>query len=324
MVGRSGGIIECVDEITLATWSSIVTGLATLVLAIAAICQSRATGKQIDLGERQAKVAEDQANVAKEQLKISLESTKTAAKVHRESVRGRVDQEAPQVVALLESVQPPLFDIQRSGAPQATELPLLDSESLERAIPAVGHQFVFDRDRSTFLWFYGRGLLVNEGRSSARVRLTGAQGGTQFVEGTSELAGGEPVGLPQMDGGPSSFSILPPGGRALFEWSGGHTVGEWADAVEHQGVPAPTGSIWFWVEVFDMRSMGVIDTLMMHFRPEVVHRVPGAQGTWEVGSQGSFGAIYRLPTVRGYKHEGAGYADTSQMLEYHGQGDPKT
>lgn len=285
----------------------MLTGLATLVLAIAAIVQGRHTRQQIALGNRQAELAEKQA-------KSAQGSAETAVQVYRESIRTRVDQDAPRVVASFEPPYPPLIDAQRRGMPQANELRLLASESLDRADSALGHEFVFDQDRELFLWFHGRGLLVNEGAATARVRLSGEG---RFTAGRTPLADGEIIELPAMEASSHPFAILPPGGRALFEWAGGHTVGKWADASEHSITPSPHGSIWSWIEIFDPREIGVIDTLMVHFRPEVVHRVRGREGHWRVDPSAEFGPVHPLPTRRNYKHEGAVGADVSQMHDYH-------
>lgn len=271
--------------------------------------QGRRIEEQIDLGNRQAKTAEDQAKSAKD-------SANSAINLYRESVRSRVDQNAPEVVVYLELPEPPLMDAQRTGMPQRNDLRLLDTESFKRAQAAAGEEFVFDGDRNVFLWFHGRGELVNEGRTNARARLDNMEG--RFVSGDSPLAADDRIEPPRTEQDTlNSVAILPPGGHALFEWAAGHTVGEWADAHDKWSTPTPQGSIWFWITVFDARDAGVIDTQMMHFRPEVIRPVPARNGHWKVASSQNFGPVHSLPRRRGYRHEGASTEDSSQMNEYY-------
>lgn len=297
---------------TIDSWTLAFVGVGsfgTLVLAIAALCQGRRIREQLDLGDRQATTAEGQA-------KSAMDSANVASQVHREAMRSRVDQDAPGVVVFLERPEPPRIDAQRHGMPNGNEMRLLAPESFERSRLASGSEFVFEQDRNAFLWFYGRGLLVNEGRTSARVRLSGEG---RFVEGRSPLAGDECIKIPVTEGeGLHELAILRPGGFALFEWAGGHTVGDWASARESLSARMPEGSIWFWVVVFDPREMGVIDTQMMHFIPEVVQPVPGREAHWKVANSPDFGPINQLPRRRNYRHEGASTEDVSHMRDFHG------
>lgn len=301
-------------------WALVIAGLgslATVTLAGVALVQAKRIKdqdkridkqgerieKQIELGNRQAKTAEEQAQSAKD-------SANSSVGLHREAVRSRVDQGSPEVVVSLEHPQPPQMDHERAGMPRRSEVKLLDPESQQRSRSAVGEDF--HEQGGSFLWFHGRGLLLNEGRTSARVRLS--QEG-RFIEGSSPLAPDEDIEIPVIeddDGYPRA--VLRPGDRALFEWAYGRTVGDWAQAQRDRG--SPKGSIWFWITVFDTREMGVVDTQLMHFKPEVLEPVPGRDGLWRVPSSQDFGPVYALPRRRGYRHEGAAHEDLSQRDEH--------
>lgn len=301
-------------------WALFVTALGTvgtLILAITALAQGKRIRGQDALIHKQAERLERQIALGNRQA-ASAEASADAAKVlHREAMRSRVDQGAPEVAMFLEHPFPPLIDRHRSGMPQGGQVKLLDPESLERSRPAAGESFIFDAHRSNFLWFRGRGLLVNEGRTSARVRLS--QEG-RFVEGSTELSSGELVQLPVMeDMGGHPTAIMAPGSRALFEWAHGLTLGDWAQAQENRN--SKTGSLWFWITVFDTREAGVVDTQLVHFRPEVLEAPSGRTGHWAVPDQHDFGPAYPLPRLRGYRHEGANHEDLSQRDEYLGQRD---
>lgn len=291
-----------------AAGATTLSAFATTGLAMAAFYQSKANKQQIAQAEVQVKVSEDQSATARE-------SADAAVQLHHEAVRSRIDQEAPRVVALFERPKGPLVDSQGSEPERANPIRLLNDDSLGRSLPASSAEFVFDQDRDKYLWFHGRGLLVNEGHTSARVRLGNGQ---RFVPGASPLSKNYDVELPVMVGSNPPVAVLPPGGRALFEWAAGHTLREWAEAAEKPQLKLPGGSMWFWITVFDLREMGVIDTQVVHLKPDPLSRVPSKTGHWQVKSAEEFGEIlFPLPTRRNYMHEGNSTEDLSQMHEYH-------
>lgn len=285
-------------------WLSLLSSGGTLILAGVALYQSRQSAKQIKVGRRQADTAEKQARIAEEQAESSRESVEAALQVQRESVRARVDQHAPHVVIYFEEPDPPYADSARSGMPQRDGLRLLDPKSFDQSWHAAGHEFVLPRDGRTFLWFSGRGTLVNEGVASARVRLFGE---SRFLGNLDPRSKDLP---PEV--------VLSPGSSVRFRWAAGKTVDKWANGYRNQGQPIPDESIWLWGDVFDSREFGVVDTLTARFKPDVIRPVEGCDGHWRVNDAGTYGRVYPQRTKRGYVHEGAAHADLSDMHRYFG------
>lgn len=309
-------------------WGLLFTGLssvATLVLALTALQQGfrikkqdkilaeqgKRIEQQIELGNEQARIAHLQADSARESVEIT-------ERLYKESVRSRIDQDAPEIQILMAHPEPPLIDELRSGMPQHDELRLLDGESFDRATPAFGREFVFEQDRNVFLWFYGRGLLINEGNRSARVRLSGE---TRYASGVFEPWSDKVIDLPMLEPGVSDrVAILGPGERALFEWAAGHSLEDWALAHEKGWPPQPQGTIWIDITTFDNRQMGVIDTQWLQFNPDVLTPVAGRAGHWKVTGPINSSTIGALPRVRSYRHEGAVGEDISQVQQFHETG----
>lgn len=267
----------------------------TLVLAVVAVFQSFQAKAQIKLGKNQLAAAEDAAE--------------RAAEVHREATRARVDQFAPRVSVHYGNVEGPHF----SNTPLSTEQRM---EILRSGNPtsAKEHEFVLPKDGDGYIWFSGRALVVNEGTAVARVRLPSE---ARFIEGFSSIARRH-VGLPLfLEAGVLHEATLPPGEHALFEWSAGKAVSEWAKAAKAPGKRLPGGSIWLWNVIFDLRADGTIDTLMALFEPDLLSAVPGSTDVWSVkkAEQQSMNA---LPAQRRYRSEGAFTEDVSQMHKYHG------
>ena len=288
--------------------------MGTVLLAIFAIVQSFQTGKQIDASEMSADAAAMQAETAKQQAKSAAASVSTALDVNREAVRARVDQFAPRVLVHYEKPTGPYLDSTRNSMPGYGEQRLLDTPADAVSDPS-GRHFSFPADRESFLWFRGRAFLVNEGSSSARVRLPA---GSRFIDGSSSFSD-EHIGLPVLeDDEMGANAILPPGGHALFEWAAGNSVGDWAKKRELPQKPRYTSEIWLWVVVFDYREMGVVDTLVAQFAPELVVQVPGRDGVWTIGEPEHFGTMSKWPTRRNYVHEGHQTEDIGQMRQYFG------
>ncbi|WP_147236111.1 hypothetical protein [Brevibacterium sanguinis] len=276
-----------------------------MVLAIAAIWQGCITRRQIKANEQQLKISARQATSGEK-------SASAAVDVHRESIRARVDQFAPRVVAFFEKPEGPYWNTAQTGIPYANDNRLLDRQATETP-RNKSHEFVFPQDSGTFLWFRGRGALINEGETSARVRL---ETQWRFIEGVNFITG-EFTPLPHLtDNSINSEAILPPGAAALFEWADGHTVGEWADAYSNPEPPRPGGDIWLWITVFDPRGVGVIDTIEARFAPEVISPVSSRVGHWMVNDSSHFGPVYALPITREYVNEGANTENLKHMRQH--------
>lgn len=292
------------DNSGVASW---VTGLATLGLALVALWQSSQAQQQIEVSNRNVESAEQQAASAAASVQIALE-------VQKEAIRARADQFAPRVVVFYEQPDPPRVDGSRSGMPASDGLRLLHYDSFEGSQYARGQEFVFPESSSTFLWFTGRAILKNEGASSARVRLPSE---SVFVAEKSWLSG-DLIGTPALvDKGDPGTAILPPGGQAMFRWAAGHSLGEWAEARQDLGSRSPLGDFWLWVTVFESREIGILDTMLAHFKPDVLVPVPGRDAHWMVRDTLDFGQVNPIPTRRNYVHEGQRFEDLSQRDAYY-------
>jgi hypothetical protein len=178
---------------------------------------------------------------------------------------------------------------------------MFDSQTLHGAAEAGADDYIFPEQEQWFMWFITRGMLINEGRSTARVRLDGE---ARFIDGESELAPGEKILCPPSVGswhGPSYISrehLLRPGEKALFEWAIGHQLKAWADKHD-QGAPPECS---FVVAVFDSTEHGVIDRIKVELGARPLEPVPTRQGHWRLTSQQNTGVTV-WPTVREYRNE---------------------
>ncbi|USX54115.1 hypothetical protein [Lentzea sp. HUAS12] len=290
-----------VDWARLADIGTFVAALANVGLVSFAVFQ-------LVLLRRQVRLASDQTAATKATVEVARDSAAVARSAVLEAARIRVDEHAPRVIALMEDpAWPPLVDSTRSAMPNAGDLRLLNHRSLAAsrdATPAT--PFVFDGQREWFMWFKMRGVLINEGSGTARVRLDGE---AQFVEGSSELlpTSGSTMPPPPAVGTPDRNEyLLRPGQSAVFEWGYGHTLGEWADAFENPSPPNPRGACFLTVTVMDYFEHGVIDHIFIEMAGRPIRPIPGALGQWGVPedrSQAELGIVV-YPLQRTYRSEG--------------------
>lgn len=241
---------------SLEQWSYLATtlaGVATLILV-------GFNAFQVWMLRQQVKSGTDAATAAEQSVAVTQEAV-------REATRARIDEQAPRVVCLLEAPQwPPLIDSQRSHMPYGNELRLLNPRSVERSVPAdSSKEFIFPESANWFLWFITRGILINEGRSTARVRLNGEG---QFIEGETSLVPEKNVPYPPVAGTSIGAEylfrehLLRPGEVALFEWGGGSTMKDWAERREQ---PKPV-EVSTTVQVFDSTTQGIQDVIKLELR----------------------------------------------------------
>ncbi|MEV6908321.1 hypothetical protein [Amycolatopsis sp. NPDC051071] len=286
----------------------ILADIGTFVAALANIGLVSFAVVQLMLLRRQVHLASDQTKAARETVDVARESAEVARNAVLEAGRIRVDEQAPRVIALMEEpAWPPLVDQTRSGMPGGGELPLLHHRSLAASWDATSAKpFVFDGQRGWFMWFKMRGVLVNEGHGTARVRL---DGDAQFIEGRSSLLPNQtrntpvPPAVGTVD---RNEYLLRPGESAIFEWGYGHTLSEWADAFENPNPPNPNGSCKLGVTVFDYFDHGVIDHIFIEMAARPIKPVPGAHGQWTVPHERSEAELGMTvyPLHRTYRSEG--------------------
>lgn len=237
---------------------------------------------------------------------VSVDAAKRAAdaaqEAARETARVRIDEQAPRVLAVMESPQwPPRVSRNLTHMPYANEPRMFDSQTLHGAAQAGADAYIFPEQDQWFLWFITRGVLINEGRSTARVRLDGE---ARFIEGESALVPDEKISCPPTVGtfhGPSYIArehLLRPGEKALFEWAIGHQLKEWAD--RHEQETPPDCSLT--VVVFDSTEHGVLDRIKVELGARPLEPVYTRQGHWRLTDESGTGVTV-WPTKRKYRSE---------------------
>ncbi|MDG6101380.1 hypothetical protein Daura_40050 [Dactylosporangium aurantiacum] len=250
-----------IGRLTLAEGIQIISAIGAVAAAVAGASAARAgraaartAAKQLPELQQQVELGTAQSKAADEQVALAQEVLKAATAAVREAARARTDERAPLVVALFEAPKwPPLIDATRDRMPYGNELPLLDHRSVAQAEAASpARLFPRNEERTRLLWFQTRGVLINEGATTARVRLADE---AQFVEATTA----------------KRERLLRPGEVALFEWGAGHTIAEWAVARERPDPPNPLGACFLTITVFDSFEHGIFDHIhvVMSGRPIV-------------------------------------------------------
>lgn len=213
-------------------------------------------------------------------LEAAHRSADAAVKATVESSKARADANAPRLVVRVEQPSwPPLLDRIRSGMPYANELRLLAPLSLHQgALTESGTSFLFDRDRSAFLWFKLSGVVENEGAGSAFIRLDGEA----HFNGHGQ---GEQV-------------VIGPGDSLDFEWGTGLSLGDWAD--QHDNFRP--GRTALTITAQDFQQHGVIDHVYVEMGGRALEPEPGVNGGWRVTNADSL-AVVVYPSRRTYRWE---------------------
>lgn len=286
-----------IHRLTLAEWIQIISAIGAVAAAIAAASAARSgrgaartAAKQLPELQKQVEINAAQAKAADEQVVLAQEMLKAATAAVREAARARTDERAPLVVALLEAPKwPPLIDAKRDRMPYGNELRLLDHGSVAQA-EAASPTRVFARngERNGLMWFQTRGVLINEGATTARVRL---DDDAQFVEATTA----------------KRERLLRPGEVALFEWGAGHTIAEWADAREKPDPPNPLGACFLTITVFDSFEQGIFDHIYVVMSGRPIVSVDDSFDEVRLASRESEAemGVTVFPTRRTYRSDGA-------------------
>ncbi|WP_238009524.1 hypothetical protein KZZ52_27010 [Dactylosporangium sp. AC04546] len=281
---------------TLAEGIQIIAAIGAVAAAVAAASAARSgrgaartAAKQLPELQKQIEINAAQAKTADEQVALAQEVLKVATAAVREAARARTDERAPLVVALLEAPQwPPLIDATRDRMPYGSELRLLDHRSMAQAEAASpARLFARNGERNGLLWFQTRGVLINEGPTTARVRLDDE---AQFVEATAARR----------------ERLLRPGEVAPFEWGAGHTVAEWADAREKPEPPNPLGACFLTITVFDSFEQGIFDHIHVVMSGRPILPVDDSFNEVRLASRESEAemGVTVFPTRRTYRSDG--------------------
>lgn len=207
-------------------------------------------------------------------------SADAAVKATVESSKARADANAPRFVVRVDQPSwPPLLDRIRSGMPYANELRLLAPLSLHQgALTETGTSFLFDRDRSAFLWFQMSGVVENEGAGSAFVRLDGEAHFNGHGHGDQVL--------------------IRPGQSLTFTWGTGLSLADWAE--QHQQYrPGRTGLV---ATAMDFQEHGVIDHVYVELGGRALEPEPGVTGGWRVTNAEHLNVVV-YPSRRTYRWE---------------------
>lgn len=232
----------------------------------------------------------------------ALASAEAARRASEQAAKARIDDRAPIVVALPPIAEwPPLLHMSRERVPGGGEPLLLDAINIHGSqLPDHTSVFAFPRDQNKLLWFKIWGLIRNEGRTTAVVRL---KSHTRFVDEAGPFSASveEPVVIPQEVGGEGTQAYaLPPGASAVFNWADGHPLHEWADAVERPEPPNPHGALFFSMGVEDGFEDGVIDGLFAVVTARPIERIADQTDHWRLAQQRTVGGT-RYPTRRHYR-----------------------
>lgn len=270
------------DTFTPVEWVQVAAAVGTVAAAVVGLIAAFAARRSAKFAERQlpelqkqVEASRLQAEAAQKQIKLAQETANAAVAAVRETTRSRADQQAPRViVAVLPPEWPPYVDSARAGMPYANELRLTDSASLERARQDMT-DFYMDEHGDWFMWFTGFGYVINEGVTTARVRLNGEVVFVQHDLGASTrtfasypLSEAEKVNNPERD-----EYLVPPKTAAMFRWATGCPVREWAE--KHDAPHAAGG--WFSVDVWSYGEAGVLDNFKTEFAARPL--VPGRGGS---------------------------------------------
>jgi hypothetical protein len=276
--------------LSLEKWSYLGTtasAACTLVLVAFAVYQLWGMRKQIILNTHAVEAATRAADAAQEAA--------------RETARVRIDEQAPRVIALSEPAQwPPRIAKDRRHMPQANDTRMFDAMSLHGSSEAGAEEFIFPEHEEWFMWFAVRGVLINEGRSTARVRLDGEG---RFAAGKTDLLPDTEIAEPPVVGHEGTTylrreHVLRPGEVALFEWAYGHCLKEWAE-VHETGEP-PVCEVH--VQVFDSTEHGIHDTIRISLGARPLEPVPGRGGHWRLRQVPKPNVVV-FPTRREYRSE---------------------
>ncbi|MGJ3558015.1 hypothetical protein ACR6C2_00180 [Streptomyces sp. INA 01156] len=130
------------------------------------------------------------------------------------------------------------------------------------------------------MWFVVHGIVTNEGRSTARIRILGEG---EFISGESPLLPGETIAVPPVASEWRSDQsylylehVLRPGRTALFRWAASNTVANWTIDSAEYGAPRASVNL----EVFDSAAHGVIDTVKLEVRARPLQAVSLRTGHW--------------------------------------------
>jgi hypothetical protein len=218
-------------------------------------------------------------------------SVKAARHAVLETSRARIDERAPRVIALLEKTSwPPTIEVVNDGE--------------HRVHPSYSGGLMLPANEDWYLAVDVKGVLVNEGNSTARVVLQeiDPDGYAYFMLGKSDLLGDKTIPSPaKINSLNDKECFLRPGDMALFLFGGVRKLSEWAIAHEKADYPS-AGSCRLTIGVRDTFG-GTIDHIFVEQQGRPIEPVPGVSGHWRIAGEDSVGTTV-YPVHRTYIAEG--------------------
>jgi hypothetical protein len=288
---RRGGGNSTLFGLTLEKWAYLATAISALTAVIF-----------VAFGVYQLIKLRAQVILTSDSVEAAKRAADAAQEAARETGRVRIDEQAPRVLTVMEHAQwPPRISRSLTHMPNANEPRMFDSQTLHGAPAAGGDDFIFPEAEQRLLWFILRGVLINEGHSTARVRLDGE---ARFIEGESTLVPDRKILCPPIVGSPQGVAyigrehLLRPGEIALFEWAEGYQLKEWA--ARHDQADIPHNNLQ--VTVFDSTEYGVLDRTKVELSGRPLEPVPNRQGHWQITSERHV-SVNVWPAQREYRSE---------------------
>ncbi|MGW3399459.1 hypothetical protein [Streptomyces hydrogenans] len=263
--------------------------IATVTLVWFGLIQLRALKRQVESAQQSSDAAVSAAGAA--HLAV------------RETARARIDEQVARVVVLAERPKWPPFITPDLGAEEMSRL--FESMTYHASAEVGREEFVFPERADQLMWFEVRGVVTNEGRSTARIRVVGDG---EFIAGESPLLPDGRVEVPPVASEWRSDRsylfrehVLRPGQSAMFRWAAAHTVAGWTEDSADRGAPRAGVSL----EVFDSAAHGVIDTVGLEVQARPLVAVPARSGHWALADGPSEVDVVVWPVERRYLAEEA-------------------
>lgn len=235
-------------------------------------------------------VALAEISTGREALELSQQAIAESARAGKaaqdavtESVRARLDVQAPRVLALFLEVEQYPYLYRSMGRPRIRTARELFANIGNSPRIADGDKLHMDADEG-LLWFVAYGMVINEGFVAATVSI---QDSVEFVEndGRFNRWTDHPIEMPpQLTGDPEANEhLLLPAQAAMFRWAEGRMVSEWIAAAEHPQPPGPSGRMYNGFLIQDARgTAGVLEMLWGVVRGAPLTPSPGMRAAWEL------------------------------------------
>lgn len=220
-----------------------------------------------------------QIKIGRQALSEAKHATDTSDRAIEEAEHARIDAQAPRVI--VEMDRPEYHGLDTPG--DFTH----DSNQ----------QYVLPRQEANELYFLVEGEFINDGKSSARIRMTGA------AHFDTELLRTPHLKVGPITAGHQEEYLLLPGKSIHFSWSVSHTLKDWADAYHNPVPPNPHGACFMEVIVTDDFAEGVVDHIYLEMSGRPIQPIEGDGGRWRFSGPPSMVAT-SYPIVRTYRHEG--------------------